>query len=298
MKPSAMWVYLDFVSEPLTHPDPNAEQWVSAGPVLRNNATGHVFGPPLSETRPKGGNTFGPEEKHIIWLIRALWICSAAFLFFSARSSGAQDDMVGAIVLSLVFLVVCFFLTGWLLSDLKTRALAGFGVSIGLLLLHVPLVIVLGLVALTSYAIFAYYRSPGMINHRLKQSGYHLQRALPANFSGRLKTASLDQQWEKGKPVGRYHVRYSEDPTRPQDVIQTFYEPYATPEYPYGWVMDASVPGGFVPRQSDPLQSPVPPPFENEPVSNVYGDNWPMPDEALRNVGALHAAPRKSTNMK
>ncbi len=101
---------------------------------------------------------------------------------------------------------------------------------------------------------------------------------IPQEFTGTARVGNWHKlEYVQGKYAGQWHGQVGD---------RKWFEPIASPEYPYGFIKDPQL--GFVPRQSDPYASPAPQPLPEPPDVKPYGDNPPLSLKELVENDAAH----------
>lgn len=273
-----------------------AIDWLDKGKLWRHPGTGHVAGPVLDETNPRMTSLFRTCAAVLIAVGYAAYLLAVVrYSYWLWQFSRMPPPLPGwpAVWIGPAAGVIAFAF--WYLlkrsSPVRCVALCA-GASLLLYLLHFPWITVAAMAVLTGLAGATTHNRARIANARFEAAGYRQVVAkprMPPNYTGAWRVQDRVTQWEKGKLVGRYvsHWVTGSDGKTPEK--QGFYMPYACDKYPYGWYF-AGPHEGYLPRQSDPFQSPTPAPPAKGPVSNVTGENKPMDDADLSAMGALHGA--------
>ena len=258
------------------------------GLVWRHHATGELRGPVQPEfTAGKQGKdarpTPGPIDTAVHFLILAALALFVLAVGWDARRGGAASVIPMMAVVGCVAIFVGIAVNaGYAATSLRVRAIMGSTAVVILLAAGAHAVLIVAVLALTLLAVAGRYYSPKAINRRIRAEGFvECLPDVPGGYTG-FWYVEKDRrnQYKDGKLVacGRMHQVPSGNANAGRS--EEFFQPVPSEKFPYGWVFDSSLPG-YVPRRSNPFESPIPEVVRHIPEPDIVSPHKPRAGDDL-----------------
>lgn len=305
-----------------------AVKWLGKGPVWRHKETGKIAGKAVTGSRHAIG-TIDTVFCICVAVAYLAFVFGAGREVYRANVGIARYGNLlpvtagGTVIVAIIAGFAGIVLVAvYLASSQRVRCIAGGLVIFLLMYNHASPVLLFAVIVVSVLGALGSYYHPYTIQQRMEAAGYTMVEAYwkppPEPASSQQPPMPVDNEQREpkdrhGEPPPGYTGRwgdyeyldgiargwhYQEAVSSPSpfgDKPSVFMadrimpmEPPPDPKYPFGYEFRHGT--GYVPRQSDPWESPVPDTVEVH-ESDVYGDNKPMPDDMLHDMDALHSWP-------